>query len=121
MTPKELINLSTATTGKISLPPSPAYPAGITIVVQRSIRMNANATLPSGQYVAIYERFFPYNPRTPTQQWNRNRITLANEYLRGNNYVDDQRVRDLMHKHRLSYWHASMKWLLKETNLIPRV
>lgn len=111
------LDLSMLTIGKIFEPPSPTYPSGRVLVVQRVTQPNANYQLPSGQYVSIYPRFIPRNPRTQRQQANRWRLSLAQTYLKNNPIPTEGRILEIMRERNLPPWHAKISYLLKESGL----
>lgn len=113
----DILNANLRTVGKIWEPPTPSYPAGRYVVVQRVTYENANFVLPDGQPVSVYPWFIPNNPRTPRQQANRMRLKLASNYLRDVGIPTTPRIKQIMRDRQLPEWHAKMRYLLKESGL----
>jgi hypothetical protein len=109
----QILAVSIQTTGTITEPPSPAFPAGRRLVVQRVTPGNANFALPGGQLVSVYPLFIPRNPRTPAQQQNRRDHAAAVALASTGAVPMNPQIARIMKSRNLPRWHATVSWLRK--------
>ena len=112
MNAAEILSLSLVQLGKFREGPTVAYPSGRWLVAQRTQPMNANYTSPNGTLLAVYQHFFPANPRTPAQQANRARFTHASRVSASGSVPFSGAIKYLMKKHNMTRRNANMRWLL---------
>jgi hypothetical protein len=118
LTASDIIRVNLRLTGKFWEPPTPEHPTGRWLVAQRVSQENANHRAPDGTFLSVYAWFIPYNPQTPRQQLNRQRIVNAMNLLRANVGPDELTLQRIMRAKKLPRWHAHMHWLMKQSGLV---